>query len=88
MADDIKLEEGSEETSAPKAKSQGMMPLLLTSVILAVVLGGVGFALAYFVVPARLAARRISAARDSSGIIACALVSRSRCSISWAMPMC
>jgi flagellar basal body-associated protein FliL len=41
---------------ATKPKSQGMMPLLLSSVILAVVLGGVGFALAYFVVPARMAA--------------------------------
>ena len=54
MADDTKTE-GAEESAAPK-KSQGMMPLLLTSVILAVVLGGVGFALAYFVVPARMAA--------------------------------
>jgi len=56
MAEDTQLKEGAEATPAPKAKSAGMMPLLLTSVVLAVVLGGVGFALAYFVVPARLAA--------------------------------
>ena len=61
MAEETKPQEGTEETAAPKAKSGGLMPLLLTSVILAVVLGGVGFALAYFVVPARLAAGNASA---------------------------
>lgn len=60
MADDTTPTEGA-EGSAPKPKSQGMMPLLLTSVILAVVLGGAGFAFAYFVVPARLAAANASA---------------------------
>jgi flagellar FliL protein len=62
MAEETKPQEGAEEKTAPKAKSAGLMPLLLTSVILAVVLGGVGFALAYFVVPARLAASNASAA--------------------------
>jgi flagellar basal body-associated protein FliL len=61
MADDNKPQDGAEE-AAPKAKPQGLMPLLLTSVILAVVLGGAGFALAYFVVPARLAASNAAAA--------------------------
>ncbi len=42
--------------AAPAAKSQSIVPLLLSSVIVAVLLGGVGFALAYFVVPMRLAA--------------------------------
>jgi len=61
MAEENKPQEGTDEKAAPKAKSAGLMPLLLTSVILAVVLGGVGFALAYFVVPARLAASNASA---------------------------
>jgi flagellar FliL protein len=59
--DDNKPGDGAEETTAPKAKSAGLMPLLLTSLIVAVVLGGVGFALAYFVVPARLAAANAAA---------------------------
>ncbi len=61
MADDNKPEEGAEETAAPKAKSGGMIPLLLTSLIVAVLLAGVGFALAYFVVPARMAAANAAA---------------------------
>jgi flagellar FliL protein len=67
MAQDIAEEakpasetEGAAEPAKPKA--QGMMPLLLSSVILAVVLGGVGFALAYFIVPARMAAIPAAAA--------------------------
>jgi len=44
--------EGAAETAAPK--SGGLMPVLISSAILAVVMGGVGFALAYFVVPSRL----------------------------------
>jgi len=58
MADDTAEEkkDGAEET-APKAKpaAGGLMPVLLASVVTAIVLGGVGFALAYFVVPARMA---------------------------------
>ena len=56
MADDDNKPEGAEDGATPKAKPAGMIPLLLTSLIVAVVLGGVGFALAYFVLPARLAA--------------------------------
>ncbi len=59
--DDNKPGDGAEETAAPKAKSGGMVPLLLTSLIVAVVLSGVGFALAYFVVPARMAAANATA---------------------------
>jgi flagellar FliL protein len=65
MAQDIAEEtkdETAEDAVVVKAKPQGMMPLLLASVILAVVLGGVGFALAYFVVPARMAASNAAAA--------------------------
>jgi flagellar FliL protein len=55
--EDAKPKEGEESAApAPKAKSQGIVPLLLSSVIVAVLLGGVGFGLAYFVVPMRLAA--------------------------------
>jgi flagellar FliL protein len=55
--EDEKPKDGAEEAAAaPKAKSSGIVPLLLSSVIVAVVLGGVGFALAYFVVPMRMAA--------------------------------
>jgi flagellar FliL protein len=45
--------EGAAETVAPKPPS-GLKATLISSVILAVVMGGIGFALAYFVVPARL----------------------------------
>jgi flagellar basal body-associated protein FliL len=44
--------DGAAET-AP-VKSAGLKPLLISSAILAVVMGGVGFGLAYFVVPGRL----------------------------------
>jgi flagellar basal body-associated protein FliL len=45
--------EGAAETPAPKPAA-GLKPLLISSGILAVIMGGVGFALAYFVVPSRL----------------------------------
>ena len=45
--------EGAAETAAPKPPS-GLKAILVSSVILAVVMGGIGFALAYFVVPGRL----------------------------------
>jgi flagellar FliL protein len=51
-----KPKDGEETAAPPAAKSQGIVPLLLSSVVVAVLLGGVGFALAYFVVPMRLAA--------------------------------
>jgi flagellar basal body-associated protein FliL len=45
--------EGAPETAAAP-KAQGLKPLLISSAIMAVVLGGIGFALAYFVLPGRL----------------------------------
>jgi flagellar basal body-associated protein FliL len=45
--------EGATETPAPKAAG-GLKPLLISSAILAIAMGGIGFALAYFVVPGRL----------------------------------
>jgi flagellar FliL protein len=53
--------ESAEETAAAAPKSGGLMAMLLPCVILAVVLGGVGFALAYFVVPGRMAAAAATA---------------------------
>ena len=46
--------EGTSEASS--SKSAGLKPALISTAILAVVLGGVGFALAYFVLPSRLQA--------------------------------
>jgi flagellar FliL protein len=62
--DDAKPKDGAEDSAAaPAAKPpSGLVPLLLSSVIVAVVLGGVGFALAYFVVPMRMAAANNAAA--------------------------
>lgn len=50
--------EGGSETTA---KPSGLKPVLISSVILAVVMGGVGFGLAYFVVPGRLQAATAAA---------------------------
>ena len=50
--EDEKAPEGTPETK-PVAKG-GLMPVLISSVVMAVILGGVGFALAYFVLPSRL----------------------------------
>ena len=50
---DDKAKDGADQKPAA---SGGMMPTLISSLILAVVLGGVGFALAYFVLPGRLQA--------------------------------
>ena len=44
-----------EQKPAAKAKG-GLMPLLISSLVMSVILGGVGFALAYFVLPGRLQA--------------------------------
>jgi flagellar basal body-associated protein FliL len=49
---DEKAPEGAPEQKP--AKPQGIMGLLISTVIMAVVLGGVGFLLAYFVLPSRL----------------------------------
>lgn len=57
MADKIPEDDKASTDSAekkPAAVSQGLMPLLISSLIIAVVLGGVGFALAYYVLPNRL----------------------------------
>lgn len=40
----------------PAAAKGGLMPLLISSLVMAVILGGIGFALAYFVLPGRLQA--------------------------------
>jgi flagellar basal body-associated protein FliL len=47
---------------AKPAASGGMMGTILSSVIMAVILGGVGFALAYFVLPGRLQQAQAAAA--------------------------
>jgi flagellar basal body-associated protein FliL len=55
MADntpDDKAPEGTPEVKP--APAQGIKPLVVSSLIMAVILGGVGFALAYFVLPSRL----------------------------------
>lgn len=53
-----------DETEVKDAKaakpSGGLMPTLVSSLIMAIILGGVGFALAYFVLPSRLAAANAS----------------------------
>jgi flagellar FliL protein len=49
-----KAEEGAAEKPAAPAKG-GIMPLLISTVLMSAILGGVGFALAYFVLPGRLA---------------------------------
>jgi len=58
MADKIpaddKTSEASTEEKPAAPKSQGLKPLLISSLIMAVILGGIGFALAYFVLPSRL----------------------------------
>ncbi len=60
MADEAKPEEAAEGKPAPA--SGGMMGTIVSSLIMAVILGGVGFALAYFVLPGRLAASQAAAA--------------------------
>jgi flagellar basal body-associated protein FliL len=53
--------EGAAE-AAPSKSSSGLKPVLISSVILAVVMGGIGFALAYFVVPTRMQSASVAAA--------------------------
>jgi len=53
-ADDKASEASAEEKAAAAPKGQGLKPLLISSLLMAVVLGGIGFALAYFVLPSRL----------------------------------
>jgi flagellar FliL protein len=52
---EAQAEEGDAKAPAAKpAAGGGLMGTLLSSVVMAVILGGVGFALAYFVLPSRL----------------------------------
>jgi flagellar FliL protein len=60
---DDKAAEGADDKK-PAAAQGGLMPLLISTVVMAVILGGVGFALAYFVLPGRLA--QASTAASSS----------------------
>jgi flagellar FliL protein len=58
MSDKLPAEDQAPETGAeakPAPAKGGLMPLVASSLIMAVLLGGVGFALAYFVLPGRLA---------------------------------
>lgn len=60
------VEEKAPETAAaaeakPEAKG-GIMPLLISTLVMSLILGGVGFALAYYVLPGRLAAASTAAA--------------------------
>ena len=61
MADTETKPEGAPDAK-PAAASGGMMGTIVSSLIMAVILGGVGFALAYFVLPGRLAASQAAAA--------------------------
>ncbi len=51
-SDDKAPESGDKKPAA----AQGLMPVLISSIVMAMILGGVGFALAYFVLPGRLQA--------------------------------
>ena len=56
-AEKPQAEEQAPEAADEKSKAPpkgGIMPLLISSLLMSVILGGVGFALAYFVLPARL----------------------------------
>jgi flagellar basal body-associated protein FliL len=55
-SDDTPKESADGAAETAPAKSSGLKPVLISSVIMAVVMGGVGFGLAYFVVPGRLQA--------------------------------
>jgi hypothetical protein len=59
--------DSAEETpAAASPQSAGLKPVLISSAILAVVLGAVGFALAYFVLPGRLQAAAAAPAATST----------------------
>jgi len=53
----------------PAAAKGGLMPVLISSLVTSVILGGVGFALAYFVLPGRLQASSATAAIEPSAPI-------------------
>src|ERR1700748_3816595 len=67
MADPTPDEKAPEGAPAKPAPSGGMMPMLVSSVVMAAILGGVGFALAYFVLPSRLQATSASTAPAATG---------------------
>lgn len=69
MADKNPADDKAPEASGDKkpAAAQGIMPLLISSLLMAVILGGIGFAVAYFVLPGRL--QQTSAAADPSAPI-------------------
>ena len=50
------------DEKAPAPKAPGMMGALMPALVVGLVLGGVGFALAYFVLPSRLQASTVPAA--------------------------
>jgi flagellar protein FliL len=61
MADTLQAEDTETKDAKAAKPSGGLMPMLVSSLLMAVILGGVGFALAYFVLPSRLAAANASA---------------------------
>ena len=54
MADTNPADESAKPADAKPAQGGGMASTLISSVVVAVILGGVGFALAYFVLPSRM----------------------------------
>jgi flagellar FliL protein len=62
MADTATADDQAKTEEKPPAPSGGLMPALISAVVMAVIMGGVGFALAYFVLPSRLAAMSAPAA--------------------------
>jgi flagellar FliL protein len=75
MADKTPEDDSTSKDSVEKkpAASGGLVPLLISSLLMAVVLGGVGFALAYFVLPNRL--QQVSAATTAPAVTATAAAS-------------
>ncbi len=73
MADKIPADDkpspDAEEQSPPAPRPPSLKPLLISSLIMAVVLGGIGFTMAYFVLPARLQQTSAAAAPDPSAPI-------------------
>lgn len=71
MADKTPADDQAKDAAEQKsAKSGGLMPALISSLVMAVILGGVGFALAYFVVPGRLQAATAAATPATPAVAA------------------
>jgi flagellar FliL protein len=64
MAETLTEEKAAESAAPAKPAGPGLMPMLISSMLMAVILGGIGFALAYFVLPSRLA--QVSAATGAA----------------------